>query len=77
MSKLTNFFLKQTGHIKCKISDDKKYSKDLEQDGHETPARLTISNTNKKMTDVMKENLNPLGEKYRRINSKLKILLKY
>ena len=31
----------------------------------------TISNRNKKMTDVMKEKLNPV-EEYRRINSKPK-----
>ena len=37
----------------------RKYSKDLEQGGLEIPARLTINNTNKKMTDVMKEKLNP------------------
>ena len=77
MSKLINFFHKQVGHIKCKINDDKKYSKDLEQDGRETPARLTFSTQTKKITDIMKENLNPLVEKYRRINSKLKILLGY
>ena len=34
--------------------------------------RLTISNTNKKMTDVMKEKLNPLVEEYKRTNSKPK-----
>ena len=31
---------------------------------------FTISNTTKKMTDVMKEKPNPLIEEYRRINSK-------
>ena len=72
MSKLTYFFLKHSGHIKCEITGDKKNSKDLEQGWLETPARLTISNTNKKMTDIMKEKLNPLVEEYRRINSKLK-----
>ena len=70
MSKLTYFFLKHGGHIKCKITGGKKHSKDLEQGGLEIPARLTISNTNKKLTDVMKEKLNPLDEEYRRINSK-------
>ena len=34
--------------------------------------KLKISNTNKKMTDVMKEQLNPLVQEYRRINSKPK-----
>ena len=55
MSKLTYFFFKHGGHIKCEITSGKKYSKDLEQGGLEIPARLTISNTNKKMTDVMKK----------------------
>ena len=72
MSKLTYFFLKHDGHIKCEITGGKKYSKDLEQGGLEIPARITISNTNKKMTDVMKEKLNPLVGEYRRINSKPK-----
>ena len=48
MSTLTYFFLKHDGHIKCEITGDKKYLKDLEQSGLEIPARLTISNTNKK-----------------------------
>ena len=34
--------------------------------------KLTIRNTNKKMTDVMKEKLNLLVEEYKRINSKPK-----
>ena len=72
MSKLTYFFLKHDGHIKCEITGGKKYSKDLEQGGLEIPARITISNTSKKMTDVMKEKLNPLVGEYRRINSKPK-----
>ena len=51
----------------------RKYSKDLEQGGQGIPARLTISTTKKKMTDVMKEKLvTPLVEEYRRINSKPK-----
>ena len=41
-------FLKHGGHIKCEITGGKKRSKDLEQGGLDTPARLTISNTNKK-----------------------------
>ena len=45
MSKLTYFFLKHGGHAKCRITGDKKY---LEQGGHDIPARLTFSNTNKK-----------------------------
>ena len=60
------------GHIKCEIIGGKKYLKDLEQGGLEIPARLTISNTNKKMRDAMQEKLNPLVEEYRRINSKPK-----
>ena len=66
------FFLKHGRYIKWEITGGKKYSKDLEQGGLEIPARLTISNTNKKMTDVMKEKLNPLVEEYKRINSKPK-----
>ena len=72
MSKLTHFFLNHGGHMKCEITGRKKYSKDLELGGLEIPARLKISNTNKKMTNVMKEKLNPLVEEYRRINSKPK-----
>ena len=48
MSKLTYFFLKHGGHMKCEIIGGKEYSKDLELGGLEIPARLTISNTNKK-----------------------------
>ena len=72
MSKLTHFFLKHGGHIKCEITGGKKYSKGLEQGGLEIPARLTISNANKTMTDVMKEKLNLLLVEYRKINSKPK-----
>ena len=72
MSRLTYFFLKHSGHIKSEITGRKNYSKVLEQGGLEIPAKLTISNTNKKMTDVMKEKLNHFVEEYRRINSKPK-----
>ena len=41
MSKLTYFFLKHGGHMKCEITGGKKYSKNLEQGGLEIPARLT------------------------------------
>ena len=51
MSKLVYFFLKHGGHIKCEITGCKKYSKDLEQGCFEIPARLTMSNTNKKKKD--------------------------
>ena len=44
MSKLKYVFLKHGGHIKCKISIAKKYSKDMEQSGFEFPARLEICN---------------------------------
>ena len=50
------FFLKHDGHIKWEITGGKKYSKDLEQGELQIPARMTISNTNKKMTAVMKKN---------------------
>ena len=62
MSKLTHVFIKHGRRIKCEITGGKKYSRDLEQGGLEIPARLTISNTNKKMTDVRIEKLNPLVE---------------
>ena len=45
--------------MKCEITGIMKYWKDLEQVGLEIPARLTIINANKRMTDVMKEKLNP------------------
>ena len=60
ISKLIYFFLKHTRHIICEITGGKKYSKDFEQGRLEIPARLTISNTNKKMADFMKEKLNLL-----------------
>ena len=63
VSKLTWFFLKHGGHIKCKITSGQKYLKELEKGGLQIPARLTISNTSKKMADIMKEKLNPLDEK--------------
>ena len=72
MSKLTYFFLKHGRHIKSGITGGKKYSKDLQQGGLEISATMAISNTNKKMTDVMKEKLNSLIEEYKRINSKPK-----
>ena len=50
------FFVKRGGRTKSEITCGKKYSKDLEQGGLEIPARLTISNRNKKMTNVMKKN---------------------
>ena len=56
MCKLTYFFLKHYGNIKCEITGFKKYSKDLKQGGFEIPARLTISNANKRMIDVVKKN---------------------
>ena len=60
MSKLTYLFLKHGRYVKCEISGGKKYSKDLQQGVLDIPARLTISNTNKKITNVMKEKLNHL-----------------
>ena len=57
MCKLTYFFLKHGGHIKCEKTGVNKYSKDLEQGWLEIPARLIISNANKRMTGVMKEKL--------------------
>ena len=59
MSKLTHVFFKHGGHIKCGITDVKKYLKDLEQGGLEISARLKISNANKRKADIMKEKLNP------------------
>ena len=72
MSKLTYFFFNYGGHIKCKITGVKKSSKDLEQGGLEITTGLIISSTNKRMTDVMKEKLNPLVQEYRKINGKPK-----
>lgn len=62
MSKLTYVFLKHGGHIKCKITNIKKYLKDLKQRGIEIPPRLTIDYANKRMTDVIIEKLNILVE---------------
>ena len=52
MSKLTCFFLKHGGHIKCKITSGQKYLKELEKGGLEISARLTISNTSKKLNPL-------------------------
>ena len=38
----------------------------------EIPAKLRLSNANKRMKYVMKEKLNPLVQEYRKINSKPK-----
>ena len=70
MYKLTYFFLKHGGHIKCEITGSKKYSKNLEQGGLGIPARLTISSTGKKMRDTMMGKLNPFDKEHRRISSK-------
>ena len=72
MSKLTYCFHKHCGHIKCEVTVVKKYLKDLRHGGFEIPARLTISNANKRMLDVMTGKLNTLIEKYRKIKSKPK-----
>ena len=56
MPKLTHFFLKRGGHIKCEITGFKKYSKDLKPGGLEILARMTSSNSNEIMTDVIKKN---------------------
>ena len=72
ITKLTYFFPKYGGHIKCEITGVKKYSDDLEQGGLEILARLTISYANKRMTDIMKEKLNFLVEETRKIISKPK-----
>ena len=69
---LKYIFLKDGGYIKWEITSVKKYSKDLKQGGLEIPARLTISNVNKTMTDVIKQKLNLLVVEYREINSKSK-----
>ena len=59
-------------YIKNEITGVKKYSKDWEQSGFENSVRLTIGNTNKRMTDAMKEKLNRFVEEYRKTNSKPK-----
>ena len=66
------FFLKYGGYIKCETTVVKKYSKDLEQDTPEIPPTFTISNANKRISDLMKEKLISLVEEYREINSKPK-----
>ena len=54
-------------------------SKDFEQGGLEIPAKLTISNANKRMTDVLKEKPTPPPtppvEEHRKMNSKPKTVL--
>ena len=44
------------------MAGGKKYSKDLEQGELEISAKLTISNTTRKITDVMKEKLRSTEE---------------
>ena len=59
MFKLTYFFLKRGGHIKCEITGVKKYSKNSEQGILEILAGLTITSANKIIKDVMKEKREP------------------
>ena len=56
--------------MKCETAGVKKYSKDLEQDRLEIRPRFTISNANKRISDIMKEKLNYLIEEYRETKSK-------
>ena len=58
--------------MKCKSNVFKKYWKDLEQDRLEILPRFRISNANKRISDVKKEKLISLVEKYKEINSKPK-----
>ena len=69
---LLHFFLKHGGYIKCETTVVKKYWKDVEQDRLEIPPWFVISNTNKRIPDVMKEKLISLAEEYKEINSKPK-----
>ena len=57
--------------MKCENASGKKYSKDLKQDRLDIPPIFTITNTNKRISDIMKEKLNYLVEEYRETNSKL------
>ena len=56
--------------MECETAGVKKYSKDLEQVRLEIRPRFTISNANKRISDIMKETLNYLIEEYRENNSK-------
>ena len=40
MSELAHFFVKHAGKIRCEITDSKRYSSNLEQDGLEIPAKM-------------------------------------
>ena len=64
VSKLTHFFVKHAGKIRCEITGSKRYSSDLEQGGLEIPAKIIFQNSSKRIIDEMKKKLAPLIKEY-------------
>ena len=60
MSKLTHFFIKHAGKIRCEITGSKRYSSDLVQGGFKTPAKIIFQNSNERIIEEMKKKLAPL-----------------
>ena len=64
MSKLTHFFVKHNGEIRCEITGSKRHSSDQEQGGLQIPAKIIFQNSNERITEEMKKKLTPLIEEY-------------
>ena len=64
MSKLTHFFVKHAGKIRCEITGSKRYSSNLEQGGLEIPAKIIFQNSNEKIIEEMKKELALLIKEY-------------
>ena len=60
MSKPAHFFIKHAGHISCKVTGSKRYSKVLEQGGVEIHAKITFINSIERIIGVAKKKLLPL-----------------
>ena len=64
MLKLTHFFVKHAGEIRCKITGSKRYSSNLKQGVLEILAKIIFQNLNERIIEEMKKNLVPLIEEY-------------
>ena len=73
MSELAHFFLKHAGKIRCEITDSKRNSSNLEQNGLEIPAKMIFQYSNERIVEEMKKKLAPLIEEY---NKKILIAIR-
>ena len=71
LSKLTHFFVKHTGKIRCEITGSERYSSDLEQGSLEIPAKIIFQNSNERIIEEMKKRFAPLIEEYNKKRSLL------